>query len=103
MIKAPVKHLYEALIIIRSNLSEEELEKNISQIESAIKNYGGTIVKTDKPFRSKFTHKIKNFKDGYYVFILFNSPPDLPNTLKRTLSITDDVLRYQVVRKENMK
>ncbi len=99
MVKTQTKNLYEALIILRPNLSDDDLEKSVTQIESAVKNYGGTIVKTDKPNRNKLSHKIKEFKDGFFLSMLFSSAPELPNTLKRTLSITDDVLRYVLIRK----
>ena len=101
MIKAPIKNLYEATIITKPNLSDESLEKIITQIESAITNYGGTIAKTDDPLFRKFIHKIKGFKDGFYVTILFNSTPELPNTLKRTISMMDDVLRHIIIGKED--
>ena len=101
MLKAPVKNTYEVVIILKANISDEDLEKNISQVTSAIKNYGGNVVKVDDPVQRKFTHKIKGIKEGLYISILFNSPPELPNTLKRTLSIADDILRYVVIRKEN--
>ena len=101
MQKAPVKNLYEVIVIVKSNIGDDGLEKNIMQLESSIKNYGGNVVKIEEPVRKKFTHKIKGAKEGFYVSVLFNSPPELPNTLKRTLSIADDVLRYIVLRKES--
>ena len=105
MQKAPVKNLiknlYEAIVIIKPNIGDDDLEKNIVQIESAIKNYGGSVVKIEEPVRRKFTHRIKGCKEGFYISVLFNSPPELPNTLKRTLSIADDVLRYIVVKKQS--
>ena len=101
MQKAPVKNLYEVIVIVKSNIGDDGLEKNIMQLESSIKNYGGNVVKIEEPVRKKFTHKIKGTKEGFYVSVLFNSPPELPNTLKRTLSIADDVLRYIVLRKES--
>lgn len=101
MQKAPVKNLYEVIVIVKSSVGDDGLEKNIMQLEAAIKNYGGSVVKIEEPSRKKFTHKIKGSKEGYYVSVLFNSPPELPNTLKRTLSISDDVLRYMVIKKES--
>ena len=64
MVKTQTKNIYELLIILRPTLSEDDLEKNIQQIESAIKNYGGTNTKTDRPYRNKLMHKIKEYKDG---------------------------------------
>lgn len=101
-VKTPVKSLYEVVIVLKPNLSEDDLKKNILQVETAIKNYGGTIVRMDEPVRKKFTHRIKNFKEGYYASIYFNSLPELPNTLKRTLAIADDILRYLVTREESI-
>ena len=103
MLKAPVKNSYEAMIVIKPNLNDEGLDKNIDQIESSIKNYGGNIVQMDEPSRKRLTHKIKGFKEGYYLVVSFNSPPEVPNMLKRTLSISDDVLRHVIVKKENHK
>lgn len=102
-IKAPVKNLYEVVIVLKANISDEALDKNVTQVISAIKNYGGSVIKIDEPVYRKFTHRIKNTKDGFYVSILFNSSPEVPNTLKRTLTISDEILRYIVVRKENQK
>ena len=99
-VKAQVKNLYEAVLVIKSSLSEVDIDNNITQLENAIKSYGGNIVKIDEPVRKKFTHKIKSLKDGYYVSILFNASPEVPNILKRTLSISDNILRYIIVRKE---
>ena len=99
-VKTVVKNLYELLIVVKPSVGEDGLENTISTIESAIKNYGGNVVKIDEPLRRRFAHKIKGFKDGYYVSLLFNSPLELPNTLKRTLSINDEVLRYILVKQE---
>lgn len=97
------KNLYEANIVVRPNVGDDNLEGIISKIESAIKNFGGEITRIDEPSSRRFTHKIKGFKDGFYICFLFHSNPDLPNTLKRTLAISDDVLRYMIVKKEDTK
>ncbi len=101
MQKTAIKNLYEAIVIIKSSVGDDGVNKNIDQLETSIKNYGGNVVKIEEPVRKRFTHKIKGSKEGYYVSVVFNSPPELPNTLKRTLSIDDNVLRYIVLRKEN--
>ena len=100
-VKTQIKNLYEVTVVIKPNLSEKDLETNITQIEDAIKNYGGSIVKADEVQKRRCMHKVKGFKEGNYLSILFNSAPEVPNTLKRTLAISDDVIRYMVTRKEN--
>jgi small subunit ribosomal protein S6 len=100
MVKTVIKNTYEVNVVFKGNLSEDELEKNITQIESTIKSSGGAVSKIEDPLRRRFTHKMKGIKEGFYVNFIFTSPPELPNTLKRNLSISDDVLRYMVIRKE---
>ena len=102
-VKSLVKNLYEVVVILKPNLGDEDLDKNISSLENAIKNYGGSVVKVDDPLKKKLMHKIQGVRDGLYVSCLFNSSPELPNLLKRSLSISDDVLRYMIVKRENQK
>lgn len=102
-VKTQVKNLYEVIVVTRPNLNEDGVDQCVLNVENAIKNYGGSIVRKDEPVRKKFTHKMKNFKDGFYVSILFNSQGDLPNLLKRTLSISDEILRYIITRREGIQ
>lgn len=99
-VKSPQKNLYEVTVILKPNLSEDNVDKALGQIESTIKSFGGDILNVTEPNLRRFAHRIKTTKDGFYISILFNSPPDLPNTLKKSLSIMDDVLRYLLARKE---
>lgn len=101
--KAAVKNLYEAMIVIKPNLNEDGLDKCVEQIQSSIKNYGGSIVQIDEPSKKRLTHKIKGFKEGNYLLVVFSSPSEVPNLLKRSLSISDDVVRHIIVKKENKK
>ncbi len=103
MVKTLVKKIYEATIVLKSNVGEDDLERIISQVEATIKNNGGTIVRTEDPNRRRFSHKINGIKEGYYISLVFNSSSELPNILKRNLAVSDDILRYMIIRKEEIK
>ena len=102
-VKSQQKNLYELTLILSPSLNENDLKKQINQIESAIKSFGGDILSVSEPFLRRFTHKIKTNSDGYYMTIQFNSLPELPNTLKKSLSIMDQLLRYVLISKETKK
>ena len=102
-VKEIKKNLYEVVMVLKANINDDDMEKNISQVTSAIKNYGGNVVKVEDPVHRKFTHRMDGVKEGFYISILFNSAPEVPNTLKRTLNISDDVLRFILVRKETQR
>ena len=99
-VKTIQKNKYELTLILKPDLSEDALKKVLSQVESSVKNFGGEILSVAEPQLKRFTHKIKNVKDGFYVTILFNSPPDLPNTLKKSLLVIDEILRFVLIGKE---
>lgn len=99
-IKIVQKNKYELTLILKPDLSEDALNKVLAQVESSIKSFGGEVVTTTEPQLKRFTHKIKNVRDGFYITMLFNSAPDLPNTLKKSLSIVDEILRFVLIGKE---
>ena len=101
VVKASIKNLYELLVVLKPTLSEKDLDGAINQVQDSIKNFGGNIVKSDELIRRRFTHTMKGFKEGFYISMIFNSPPELPNTLKRTLAVSDDVLRHVILKIEN--
>ena len=102
-VKVQQKNLYEATVIIKPDLSNDDLNKVVDQIQATIKSFGGDILNVIEPSLKKFTHRIKTVRDGYYVTFIFNSPPELPTTLKKSLLIMDEVLRHMVLRKESLK
>jgi len=100
-VKVAQKSSYELTFITKPSLREDDLRQIIEQIENSIKNFGGTINELNEPNLRKLAHKIKGFHEGNYVSIQFNSPPEVPNTINKSLSINDNVLRLMILRKEN--
>lgn len=102
-VKTQQKNLYELTLIIKPDLSSEDLNKVLNQVQSTIKGFGGDILNVTEPALKRFTHRITTIKDGYYVTFMFSSPPELPATLKKSLLIMDEILRHIVLRKESLK
>lgn len=100
-VKTQQKNLYELTYITKPNTKDDSKQKISEQVESSIKNFGGDILNVSEPELKRLAHKIKGFKEGNYISLQFNSPPEVPNTLKKILLISDDVLRFIVVRKES--
>ena len=99
-VKKEQKSLYEATVLLAPTLNEKGLEKVVEQIEDSIKNFGGDIVNAEQPSHKKLTFKIKGHKDSFLYSVLFKSKPDLPNAIRRSLAINDDILRSMIVKKE---
>jgi small subunit ribosomal protein S6 len=91
---------YETLFVLRPNL-EEEARKAVIEKFTSIIAAEGEIVKVDEWGNKKLAYEIKKYKEGYYILVDFKSEIDLPKELERNFKISDDVIRYVVINKED--
>lgn len=90
---------YEVLYIIDNQTEETAREAVIAKYEELVTAAGGTVEKTDKWGMRKLAYPINDKNDGYYVLMTFSSPAELPKELERQMRISDEVVRYIVIRK----
>ncbi len=62
---------YEALLIVRADLTEEEIEKEIDGIVDLIKSEGGTIIEDDRWGKKRLAYLIKKQRYGFYTLLRF--------------------------------
>ena len=51
--------------------------------------------------KKKLAYEVKKNKEGFYVLINFEAKPDSITELERNYRITDEVIKFIVVRKED--
>lgn len=90
---------YEVLYIIDGALDEEATNATIAKYESLVTGSGGSVEKTEKWGMRKFAYPINHKEEGFYVLMTFTAPSELPRELERQMRISDEVMRYMVVRK----
>jgi small subunit ribosomal protein S6 len=90
---------YETLFILRPNL-EEEKRKELIEKFSTIINADGEVVKVNEWGNRKLAYEIEKLKEGYYVLVDFKASPELPKELERNFGITEDVIRFVVINRE---
>lgn len=91
---------YESVIIINPSLSEEEVKEIIAKFTDLI-NTNGEVEKVDELGKRKLAYEIKKNKEGYYAVYTFKAKPDHIAELERNYRITDDIIKFIVVRKED--
>ena len=89
---------YEALYIVRPELTEEEYTATVEKFNALIQANGGEVVKTDVWGKKKLAYEIEKLRDGYYVLVTFKAATDLPLELERNFKIADNIMRYMVTR-----
>lgn len=91
---------YETIFIVDTTKSEEEIAALVEKFKSLIAA-SGELVKADDWGKRRLAYPINDLTEGYYVLVEFNAAPDFPAELSRQYKITDGILRYIVINKED--
>ena len=91
---------YESVIIINPNVDEAKL-KALQDKFTGLINENGKVEEVVEMGKRKLAYEVKKNKEGYYVIINFEAKPELITELERNYRITDEVIKFIVVRKEN--
>lgn len=91
---------YELLYIIKPTVEEEARAALIARFADIVKNDNGEVENIDEWGMRKLAYAIDYISEGYYVLMNFKANADLPAELERNLKISEDVMRFMVVRKE---
>ena len=89
---------YESMYILKPNLDEETKASLIERFKSLVEENGGTVEKVDEMGQRKLAYEINYIKEGFYVLMTFESPGEFPQELERIYKITENVIRFNVIR-----
>lgn len=88
---------YELTVLIHPDL-EADLEAPLTKVRDIIKNAGGNIVREDNWGKKKLQYTINREEFAVYVYMDVELPADAPLKVSNTFNITDEVLRYLLVK-----
>jgi len=89
---------YESVIIINPNVDEEAMKALVERFSTLI-NSDGKVEKVDELGKKKLAYEIGKNKEGYYVVYDFEANPSLIAELERNYRITDEVIKFIVIKK----
>lgn len=90
---------YESVVIINPNLEAEAIKVLIAKFSDLI-NTDGKIVSVEELGKKKLAYEIKKLKEAYYVVLKFEANPQLITELERIYRITDEVIKFIVIKEE---
>ena len=97
-----MKH-YEVLFILKPTLTEEEVNANLEFVKGVLTK-NGVELETIVPMGTrKLAYKIKKYERGTYFVIYFKAPTILIAELERVLRITEELMRFLIVKYESKK
>ena len=89
---------YESVVIINPNVEENALKELTDRFTTLI-NSDGKVEQVNDLGKKKLAYEVKKNKEGYYVVYDFEANPGLIAELERNYRITDDVIKFIVVKK----
>ncbi len=90
---------YETVFIINQNVEDAGVKELIQKFSDII-NSDGKVESVEELGRKKLAYEIKKNTEGTYVLINFEAAPTLIQELERVYRITDEVIKFIVVRKD---
>lgn len=89
---------YELMFIVRPDMTDEDLEKLISTLQSVVPASGGTVKSVEKMGKRRLAYTVRRFNDGIYVLMIVEGGGPVIHELERRLRVTEPVIKFLTVR-----
>ena len=96
---AKINANYEALYILKPDLSEEQTAALVERFKSVVEA-NGTVSEVNEWGKRRLAYPIDDLMEGYYVLMTFTAAAAVPAELDRIFRITDGVMRSMIVCKD---
>lgn len=90
---------YESVVIVNPSVEEQAMKALVAKFTDLI-NSNGKVEKVEELGKKKLAYEIKKNSEGYYIVINFEANPELITELERVYRITDEVIKFMVIKEE---
>lgn len=91
---------YEMMVIARPDLDDAGIQALNDKISGLITGNGGAVEKLEPTKKQRLAYEINDLREGFYTLVYFKGEPKTAEELTRVLKITDEVIRFLIVRPE---
>jgi small subunit ribosomal protein S6 len=89
---------YELMFIVRPDMTDEDLDKLISTLQSVVPAAGGTVKSVEKMGKRRLAYTVRKFHEGIYVLLVVEGGGPVIHELERRLRVTEPVIKFLTVR-----
>ena len=86
------------LFIIENGIDDEAKEAVVTKFTDLIASLGGTVTTVDKWGTRKYAYPINYKTEGYYVRMLFEAEPTVPQEVDRQMRINENIVRQLITK-----
>ncbi|MDQ7092481.1 30S ribosomal protein S6 [Desulfosporosinus sp. PR] len=92
---------YEILYIIRPDMDEEATTALVDRFSGVASSNGAQNVTVEKWGKRRLAYEIQDYKEGQYILMNFDAEGKISQEIERVMKISDDVIRFLTVRKDD--
>ncbi|NLX76402.1 MAG: 30S ribosomal protein S6 [Clostridiaceae bacterium] len=90
---------YESIFVIDPRLEEEKIKEIVEKVKSFVES-NAQLESFDEWGKKRLAYEVNKQKEGYYTIMHFSAEPTFPAELERIYKITEGVMKYLVVKRE---
>jgi small subunit ribosomal protein S6 len=89
---------YELMFIVRPDMTDEDLDKLVSTLGTAVTSSNGTVKSVEKMGKRRLAYTVRKFHEGVYVLLTVEGGGTVMHELERRLRVTEPVIKFLTVR-----
>lgn len=93
---------YELMVITDPSLEDEARAGVLGKIRDLITQPGGVVDSVEEWGARKLAYEIDGRTDGFYTVVQLHATPEIVAEVDRVLHITDPVVRYMMLRRDDL-
>jgi len=90
---------YESIFVVSTLLEEDKIREIVDRVKSVIES-SAQLEKIEEWGKKRLAYEVNKQKEGYYVLVHFTAEPTFPTELERIYKITEGVIKYNIVKRE---
>jgi len=90
---------YELAYLLTPEISEDEIESEVSELKDIIAKNGGDIIQANLPEKRRLAYPVKKQNFSYFGVVCFNTNTENLDKIKKALIFYKKVLRYLLLNK----
>ncbi|MBI5815846.1 MAG: 30S ribosomal protein S6 [Nitrospinae bacterium] len=88
---------YESIFIVRPDLSDEDIEKELAAVRSLIEGEGGSIISEDKWGKRRLGYPIRKHRYGYYDVLRYTVDSGAVTKVDRHFRLNENIVKSMTV------
>jgi len=93
-----MQRTYELMFIVRPDMTEEDQDKLVANLEGQVGTAGGTVKSVERMGKRRLAYQVRKFQDGIYILMTLEGDGAMVKEVERRLRVTEPVIKFITVR-----